>query len=375
MDKENVELIFSGDEYFHRALSDIRNAQIEVCVESYIFSLDFIGNEFLQALCDAHKRGVKVRLLVDGIGSLSWIPTIRRRSQTVGFSFRVYHPLPSYTLFLIDPLRLWTLFRKLNRRNHRKLILIDHNVVYLGSFNIAQVHSERYSGNKAWRDTGVRLDFSQKNPYQMEILRQAFQHVWLRAKYLFSLSLRRREPLISLRFRLNSTALARMKLLKDLRQKLRNSEKRILITNAYFIPRWRLMAELRRAAKRGVYVALCLPAKTDVWFVREASWSLYHRLIKSGIHIFEYQPTVLHAKTMIVDDWATVGSHNLNHRSLMHDLEVETVITESDLIQQLLDKWDNDIKHSKNITQKELGKRSLVRQLFSTVFWWFRYWI
>lgn len=373
--KENVELIFSGDEYFHRAMNDIRNAQTEVCVEFYIFNLDLLGNLFLQELCEAHHRGVRVRLMVDGVGSLPWIPTLRQRSRKEGFSFLIYHELPFNRLFLMHPRQLLDLFRKMNKRNHRKLILIDQKIVYLGSFNVSQLHCEKFTGAKAWRDTGVRLEYPHSGYRELDILRQSFQHIWIRAKYLFGLTIRRRQPMAVSRFRMNSTALSRMKLLLDLRKKLYQAETRILVTNAYFVPRRRFMSELRKAARRGVYVALCLPAKTDVWFVREASWSVYHRLIKDGVHVYEYQPRVLHAKTMIIDNWATVGSHNLNHRSLVHDLEVETVIHEPPLIKQLLAQWDSDIKQSHQVTLQELGNRPLWRRAVSRILWWFRYWL
>jgi len=153
------------------------------------------------------------------------------------------------------------------------------------------------------------------------------------------------------------------------------AEKRILVTSGYFLPRKSVLRGLRRAARRGIFVGLCIPAKSDVWFVKSAAKSLYYRLLKDGVHIFEYQPRILHAKTLIIDDWGTVGSHNLNHRSLTHDLEAEAVITHPENIQKLIEAWDRDVLSSSAITLKDLGKWSWPQRLLSRFAYWFRYWI
>lgn len=381
---QSVEFFFSGDPYFKSALVEIAKAEKEIILESYIFNMDPIGLRILQALSEARRRGVKIMLLIDGVGSFNWLAPLKDYCLKNEIPLRVFHPLPVRVRSLRKMSwrhlrKLLFLFRRINKRNHRKIILIDEKIAYLGSFNITQVHSKEYMGGQAWRDTGVRLE----GP-ALKQLRNACEEAWRKSR-LFSSSLtstfikrkKRRKVMQAVDFplRLNSKMRWRYKLLRNFNQHIKKAQKRVLITNAYFLPRRSVLRSLRRAAKRGVYVALCLPSLTDVPALRWASRSLFHRLMKDGVNIYEYQPSILHAKTLIIDDWATVGSHNLNHRSFTHDLEVEAVFTEKIHIDPLLHQWDEDIRKSRKITQSDLGKMPLWQRVFARLAYWLRYWI
>lgn len=387
MTEPQIQLHFDGDSYFTAAIQLIEDAQTEVLIESYIFDLDPIGLRVLKAAEIAVSRGAQVYLIVDGIGSFNWLEQIEKKCIQIGVQFRAYHPLPLTKLSLISwrQLRRWLrFFKKINRRDHRKMISVDRKSILIGSLNISQVHSKEFLDENAWRDTALLLKYSNPEPETLFLASSFFKTWHLCSKFrtrnlsgrLFDRSPRneRINPLQS-RFRLNTSPWARYRLLLDLRAKMKNAKERILITNAYFLPRRSILKALRQAAKRGVYVGLILPHKTDVWFVREASRSLYYRLIKSGVHIFEYTPRVLHAKTLVIDDWATIGSHNLNHRSMLHDLELEAVVKEKDSIEELIKKWDQDAQSSLEINLTELGKFTWYRRFFSRILYWFRYWL
>lgn len=377
---DKVQLYFTGDEYFRDVLATIASAKSEVLVESYIFDMDPIGLRVLAALKDAHLRGVKVRLLVDGIGSFNWLASLESYCKQNAIAFRAYHPLPFRSLILKkfswrNLRRFLLLLRKSNKRNHRKIFLIDGKIAFLGSLNISQVHTKEFFGKKAWRDTGVQV-----RGQALRELKSAFTQAWLTARlgrtFLAGTIIKlRSRQLISSPLRLNSSATWRYKLLRDLNKKLKYATTRIYITNAYFIPRRSILRSLRKAASRGVYVGLCLPSHNDVWVVRWASKSLYYRLLKSGVRIFEYQPSMMHAKTLIIDQWATVGSHNLNHRSLVHDLEAEVVLSDQDSLHQLVHQWHSDIQNSQEITLHSLGKMNLLERALARFTYWFRYWI
>ena len=384
MSSTSLQLYFSGDAYFKAALAAIDQAQDEVFIESYIFDLDPIGLRFLNALSRAKDRGVQVRLLVDGIGSFNWLRDLQIRCQKAQIPLRIYHPLPLWPRlrFSWRALRRWLLlFRRINQRNHRKVIIIDEKKVFLGSLNITQVHAEEFMGGKAWRDTGVEMDF-QTPSSDLQELREAFLVTWRKCqghrmkvypRHLLKRLGRLRAP--QGRFRLNSRIWWRFFLMKDLLNRIRLAKTRILITNAYFLPRRPVLIALRRAARRGVQVGLCLPEKSDHWFMREVARSLYHRLLKGGVKIYEYKPRVLHAKTIVVDDWAAVGSYNLNHRSLLHDLEVETIVTETPLIEQLVSQWEIDVKESRAVSPREIEGAFFLRRWSSQIIFWFRYWL
>jgi cardiolipin synthase len=383
----NIRLLFSGDEYYVHILEEIAKAQTSIQFESYIFELDPIGFNILSALERAVVRGVQVRLLVDGAGCYQFAPRLIKECAQRRISIRVYHPMFGTNQFWKNLSwrnfrRLRLLWRRVNKRNHRKIIVFDDRVVMMGSFNISQVHSETYMAKNVWRDSGlIATDFS--TPEDIQNLKTAFFESWKSSKYFSTTNLKsflrhqwKNPGLLYSRFRLNSRPNWRYRLLRDLNRKIKSAQKRVFITNAYFVPRKSILRNLRKVAKAGTAeVCLLLPEKTDIWFVREASRSLYRRLLLSGVRIFEYKNRILHAKTVIIDDWATVGSHNLNHRSFIHDLEAEAVLTEPVHVEALLQQWKKDLANSAEITLNDLGKWSWYRRVLSRLLYWFRYWI
>jgi len=379
---DSIQLYFSGDEYFLQVLSAINQAQKEIILESYIFDLDPIGLRILHGLRAAKDRGVHVQILVDGVGSFNWTWNLHHYCLENQIHFRIFNPLP-LNLDIIRKLswknlrRVLFLLRKINKRNHRKIILIDRQVAFLGSLNVSQVHTTELMGKLAWRDTGIQV---QGGP--LPELRRSCIDAWISARVerlFWPHFLWRRKKRIQLRpndvLRLNSTLKWRYSLLRDLNRRLGQAERRILITNAYFLPRLSILRSLRKAAQKGVYVGICLPAISDVPIIRWASRSMYHRLLRSGIHIFEYQERMLHAKTLIIDNWATVGSFNLNHRSLTHDLEVEVALNKQEWVDSMVRQWDEDLKQCREIQVSDLGQTTWRERLLSNTLYWFRYWL
>ncbi len=382
------QIFFSGDEYFQNIIDHISRARIEIIFESYIFDLDLVGFAVLDALAEARKRNIKVQLMVDGIGSFNWLPQLLKECEKRKIGFRAYHAIP-FQLTLFKKLswknmrRFLFLFRRLNKRNHRKMIVIDKKTVFLGSYNISQVHSEKFFGENAWRDTGIRFDLT--SPAQSEILHHAFRRAWSTARSSAAaglvlarrslLRMKQKQVRFSSLFHLNYKLRMRFRLARELKRKINSAKKRILITNPYFLPRSFLLRGLKKAARRGVFVGLCLPQKTDVWMVREASRSLYTPLLKEGVYIYEYVPRVLHAKTIVVDHWGLVGSHNLNYRSFLHDLEIEAYFDDPVLVERLVRQWDEDVQQCQVMTLKQIGQTSWPRRLLAQFIFWFRYWL
>jgi cardiolipin synthase A/B len=377
---DQVQLYFSGDDYFRDLVQAIHEAKNEIILESYIYDMDPIGLRVLGALAEAQARGVRVQILVDGVGSFNWVLSLSEYCKQHNLHFRVYHPLPFRMSFLRkiswrSLRRILFLLKKANKRNHRKVVLIDKDRAFLGSLNISQVHTKEFLGNRAWRDTGIQV---RGGP--LGHLRRACLDAWVTAR-MERLHLRQRFIRLRSRqktddlLRMNSSAPWRYFLLRDLNRRMRQSKQRILVTNAYFVPRRSVLRSLIRAAQRGVHVGLCLPEQSDVLPVRWASRSLYQRMLRAGIRIYEYQPQMMHAKTLVIDDWATVGSHNLNHRSLTHDLEVEAVLNRREWVEPLIERWDLDVRHSKPITQADLGRMNIFDRMMTRLAYWFRYWL
>lgn len=347
------EIIFAnGQSHFEALIQDINAAKYHIDLETYIYHKDHLGKLIAESLIDAAKRGVKIRVLVDGAGTPFWSGTFARQLESVGAETQVFHPFPwqlwhwSRSVIKANLLLRWIyLLLKINSRNHRKVCLIDGKIAHIGSCNISKCHLPKAAGGQDWRDTAVRLsdiDLSElQNAFDCawhyrtfkERLREAFRHI-------------RRNPI----FRLNHTRHRRRLLYKNLLRHIAAAKHRIWITNAYFVPDNFLLKKFKDAARRGVDVRILLPKNSDIIMMPWASSTFYYTLLKEGVRIFEYLPGILHAKSLIIDDWMLIGSSNLNHRSLLHDLEVDVNITSPESKQFLEQLFLDDLTHSKEVS-------------------------
>ncbi len=375
----NIELHFTGDQYFSELLTAFRHAKKHIQIETYIFNIDTVTRMLLEELTKARERGVRIQLLVDGFGSFMSIPALDDFCKRHDIEFRVYQPLPlsSYgsgrTLWTFI-LNFFRMFRKLNRRNHRKTVLIDHKIGFVGSMNWTHVHSRKAYGHRAWRDTAVRVEGD-----LVEILSHAFKVSWYRALKLAFKRFRKKPPLLkgydprkSL-IRLNTSLRDRWRLHHDLLHRIRSAKQRVQLTTAYFLPHRSLMQALRQAVLRGVQVEVIVPGPSDAPIVKWAAFELAHKLLKSGVKIYEYQTTILHAKVVLIDDWATVGSTNLNYRSFLHDLEVEVVLTDASALKLLENQFRQDKENSQAFDEKMYKSVSWPRRLLYRLAFRIRY--
>jgi cardiolipin synthase A/B len=359
-------VFFVGRDYFAALLSDIKRAEKSIELETYIFTLDEFGKKIVAALSEAAKRGVLVRVLVDGAGTPLWGGSIVRRLERAGAETRVFHPFPwrlwqwsRSRVHAPSLLKAIYLLLKINSRNHRKVCIIDKKIVYVGSFNIS---------GEAWRDTGVRL-----NHADLRDILQAFESSWShipiqeRMRHFFHHI--RTNPII----RLNNTWYRRRTLYKSLLRRIKKCQQRIWITNAYFVPDNFLLRRLIEAAHLGVDVRILLPRESDVSFMPWASQAFYERLLKSGARVFEYTSSILHAKTLILDDWMTIGSSNLNHRSLLHDLEVDVNVRLPESKKALEQQFLHDLSHAKEVHLEGRQKRPWYQQIIAWIALYLKY--
>lgn len=371
-------IIENGTHYFRELMQDISQAQHTIDLETFIFSRDTIGKKIATALCDAAKRGVIVRVLVDAWGSPFWSATFAKQLEKAGVKTKIFHPFPwqlwnwSRSASKTHIFFKWiALFFTANSRNHRKICLIDNKIAYVGSINISACHLSLEEGGENWRDTAVRLydvnlselqkafDIAWSHRTIKERLRDTFQHI-------------RKEP----RVRLNYTRHRRRILYKNLLRRIRLCQRRIWITNAYFVPDNFLLRRLREAAQNGVDVRILLPQKSNVTVVQWASSTFYYHLLKAGIKIYEYSPSMLHAKSLILDDWMLIGSSNLNHRSLLHDLEADITLFTEHAKKTLEQLFLQDLTQSQQLQLAHWqSKRYIHHRIFGRLALYLKYWI
>lgn len=369
------QIFFDSDQYFKSLLDDINLAREMIDLETYIFSLDRIGTKVIKALIEAAKRKVEVRVLVDGAGTPTWNNHLIDQLEAAGAQTRVFHPFPWHLwqwsrskVKVPSLLKAVYLLLKINSRNHRKVCIIDKKIIYAGSFNICQQHLSTNQSGDGWRDTGIRLQ--NINIHDLNLaFESTWNHVPIQERVQQFFKHIRTNPVI----RLNNTWYRRRILHKNLLRRIKNSKKRIWITNAYFVPDTFLLKRLRDAAKNGIDVRILLPNKSDVAFMPWASTAFYFSLLKSGVRIFEYLPNILHAKTLIIDDWMTIGSSNLNHRSLLHDLEVDVNIRLPQSKQALEEQFLLDLKSAKEIDLPAWQKRSFPQRSIGRMLLFLKY--
>ncbi len=322
------------DRYVAEMERDIAAAKRLVLLEVYILGDDAIGRRIEAALIAATNRGVQVLLAVDGIGSPGWIDQCAGKLSRCGVQVRVYHPPPWQVARFSIPTRqrlavVGSWMRFINRRNHRKVCVIDGRVAWVGSMNLVREHSVAEMGEQAWRDTVARVEGD-----GVRILTRAFIAAWRRSWRVmgerlypsFSLqSTQLPQPLDGL-VRLNHGIRMRRRYYRDLIARITHARQRVWIANAYFVPQGSLIEALGAAAANGADVRVIVPAQSDVWFMSYVAVTFADALAKVGVRLYLYQPRMLHAKTMLIDDWVSIGSTNLNNRSLRHDLEADVVL-------------------------------------------------
>ncbi len=361
-------------------------AKRTVDFETYIFEPGWLGDQVAEALCQAAQKGVAVRLLVDGIGSPDFAAHYGPRLTQAGAAFRVYRSLPvifstAFRLLRLDHLKhrfreAHSLLNTGNRRDHRKLCLVDERQVWMGSFNVSDWHLRRAKGKKAWRDTGLFLSGVASLVFQTAF-RLAWEDRWPR---LWGSRGRRRlkswitRELAGTPIRLTMTRRLRVAYRRELLNRFQGASRRIWVLTPYFTPTQSLLRALAQAARRGCEVRLILPGSSDIPMVRWVSMAFYPKLLKAGCHIAEYQESILHAKTLVVDDWVLVGSSNLNQRSLRRDLEVNVVLQQEKSRRAVEGQFILDGRQSREVTLAHFNQRPFWIRWLSWFFFRFRFW-
>lgn len=322
----------SGRAFLDAKLSAISRAQRQLRLETYIFAPDATGTDFCQALTAAARRGVRVEVLIDGFGSLATPDSFFASLLAAGGKIQRFNSnhLSRFSL-----------------RDHRKLLLVDEALAFVGGCNLA----DAYGGDgvtHGWRDGGVSL----RGP-TLGLLAQEFAAQWYRADagkwrlppggYARSNAAESPVQALMLKPGFGPSAL-RTALRRDLAR-----ARDIVITTAYFLPSRRLLRQLMQADQRGARVRILLAGPTDVPLMKLASRSLYRTLIQSGVELFEYQPQVLHAKSLVLDGTVYAGSSNLDPRSLRLNFEVMLRIEDPALAAAARAQFEADLVHSRPI--------------------------
>lgn len=356
-----VEVLVDGPSTYASMFAAIETARDHVNVESYILEDEGPGASLAELLVRKRAAGLRVNVIFDSFGSLRTSADYFRRLRAAGVDLCEYNPVS-----------LWRrpLQRALHLRDHRKLLVVDGRIGFVGGINFSSVYASGSSSKRRsetqhpWRDVHLRIE----GPVVAQLQEVFLQH-WkcqlerapANARYFPALPSsgtarigvaacdagRRRNPFY-----------------RSLLAAIRDAQRSVFITTAYFVPPRRLLRALERAARRGVDVRLLLPGVSDSWPALAAGRSFYGRLLHAGVRIHECHDAILHAKTAVIDGvWSTVGSSNMDWRSFLHNAEINAIGVDRKLGAQLEQQYFDDLARSRPVTLDQWKARRLTHRL------------
>jgi len=342
-----VALFNNGDQFFPAMLDAIESAEHSITMEQYIFWEGKVGRRFAEAFAEKARSGVQVKLLLDAVGSSTLGEPIVKILEAGGCQLAWFRPIHWYTMI------------RANRRDHRKSLMVDGKIAFTGGAGIADHWLGDAQGARSWRDLMVRVEgpaaIGQQSGFAQNWL-QCTGEILTGEDYF---PLPRNAGTIDVQTIVSSPlegmgAAGTMHLIA-----VQCARRHLCIANPYFIPDPRLIEMLGQAVRRGVAVKLMVAGRhNDTWWARQNSVRLYGRLLQAGVEIFEFLPTMLHQKTVLVDDaWGSVGTANFDNRSFALNDETSVCFHDRDLVSQLHEIFLADLERCKKVSLRQWKKR------------------
>lgn len=357
LDGNRIELLLNGDQIFPAKLALVRAARASITWAEYFYADGAVAAEMAAAVAERCRAGVAGRVLLDGVGTLSMRRDDRATLERAGCRVATFRPVGPLTL------------RRTNYRNHRRVLVADGRIGITGGSGVSDKWTGDGRAHGRWRDSDVRVE----GPV-VEQLQAAFAENWLEATG---------EVLAGSRYFPGAAAAAGAVRAHAVRSSaldggqpmsnlfllaLSGAQRSIHVTNPYFVPDQSLTAAFLAAARRGVNVVVLVPGVIDHALVREAGRANFGALLQAGIEIYEYQPALLHAKTMVVDGvWATVGSTNLDHRSFALNDELNVAVYDAGFARRLERVFADDVALSRRVTYEGWRARGLRARFYEVV--------
>jgi len=359
-----VRLLRDGSRAYPEMLAAIEGAKRQILLEMYWFGSDNIGRRFADALGRAAERGVEVAIIYDAVGSVGASDLMFEELERKGARVIEFNP--------IAPWKRRFRLSRLTRRDHRKILVVDGQVGFTGGINIADFWLPLEESGGGWRDDMVRID----GP-AVAGLRDCFARVWRRL---------RGEEIALVGFPALPVAAftpgggqavrvlgqhyfrTRHEISRTYLHYIRAAQRSIFIANSYFVPDGRILRSLARAARRGVDVRIIVPGQSDVDIVRHASRAVWGKLLRSGVRIFEWDESVLHAKSAVIDGvWSTTGTFNFDYFSLMMNLEVNVSVLDRRFAATLEASFLGDFERCREVMLADFRFRPLGQRILEFV--------
>jgi cardiolipin synthase A/B len=359
-DYNKVTLLWREHESFRKIFDVIRSANELICLAFYIYRDDETGKELAGILKQKAAEGVKVYLIYDHFGSIGTPWKFWKDMRDAGIQIKASHPFK------------WSSPLHYIHRDHRKLIIIDGSVAFIGGLNIANEYRGYFlKRKKGWRDTGIFLE----GPVATLLLDQFTKSwmIWGGTPITFHKEISPVTDGIPALPVFANSARDRRRMRKLIYYSINYASKNIYLTTAYFAPSRRMLQVLENAVKRGVDVKLLLPGKSDIYAVSYAGRAFFTKLLRAGVRIYTYEGEILHAKTAVFDEvWSIIGSANLDFQSLRRNDEGNVGIVDRAFGSQMVEIFNEDLKNSTEIILENWVHRPLIEKLKEHFFALFR---
>jgi cardiolipin synthase len=354
-----VEILTNGDRFYPAMLDAIRQARETVTMECYIFKKGSIGDQFVEALCERAKAGVRVTIVMDAIGSFGAFRQLSKPLQAAGCRVAAYQRF------------MWYRLGRLNNRTHRELLVVDGTVAFAGGAGVADWWGLPLRGKPMWRDMMARIE----GPVVARI-QGVLSENWLECcgeimtgPETYKLHTKVGEVA---GFAIKSSPSDRSTASRALVQTLIEAAgASVLISTPYFLPDKAFRDAIRRTASRGVAFIVIVPgSRTDQRWVRLASRRMYGQLLEAGVRMFEYEAGMTHVKALLVDElWAVIGTTNFDNRSFEHNDEVNVAFRDAGVTARVAADLEADLTQCKEITLDAWRRRPVWEKLIGTVAW------
>ncbi len=351
----DVEILINGEKKFERLREDLSNAENHIHMEYFVLFDDELGTELIEILSKKAQEGVKVRLMYDDVGS-----DISSKAKKKMTEAGVQH-------FPFMPVRFSNSTSKLNYRDHRKIVVIDGTVGYVGGINLDQKYDNSYDNDRYWRDTHLRLQGGAVGSLQSSFLLSwnfvSNDETEINQELFPENKPGTHEP-VAVQMAASGPDTDWANIMEALFCAITAARERVYITSPYYMPNDAIFTGLKTAARSGVDVRVILPYESDSWAAQYASDSYIEESLESGIRIFRYCKGFVHAKTMLVDDrLSTIGTANLDYRSFALNFEITALIYNKAINDQMAGIFKNDLKECEEVELERWKERGLRRRL------------
>lgn len=351
----NVQLLSNGENKFKKLRRDLEAAKHHIHLEYFVFLDDELGSELIDILEKKAKEGVEVRMVYDDVGS-----KFKRSSKDKLNGCGIRH-------FPFMPVHLPRFASKLNYRNHRKIVIIDGKIGYVGGININQKYDNSYKNERFWRDMHVRISGPAVGSLQASFLLSwdfvCGKEETLQQEY-FPTSVPEENDPVAVQVVASGPDTDWPNIMEAMFTAINQAKETIYIVTPYLIPNDAMLVALTTASRSGVDVRIIIPYESDSWAAQYATDSYIEELLLSGVRLFRYTKGFIHAKFMVIDDtFASIGTANLDYRSFAINFEINALLYSRKKASELKDIFREDLKDCEEVEKDRWLNRGIRRKL------------